>query len=395
MIAINGGEPTRKNYLQYGRQYIDDEDIMSVIEALKSDFLTTGPLVEEFERKFADYVGAKYAVAVSNGTAALHIACLAAGLQKGDEGITTPITFAASSNCMLYCGAKPVFCDINLDDYNIDENKIKSYINEKTKVILPVDFTGQCCNIGKIMEIAKENNLIVIQDASHSLGTKYLDKQIGSIADMTTFSLHPVKTITSGEGGVVTTNSLALYEKLKLYKTHGITKSKGNLRNKEHPEWYYEQIYLGYNYRITDLQSALGISQLNKIERFITKRKLLVNTYNELLKDIDGVILQKEEDYSDTSRHLYIIRLDLNKFKATRDDIYSALVAENIGVNIHYIPVYKHPYYKEIGYEDIICENAETFYNSSITLPLHVNMNESDINDVVNALKDVLDYYKR
>lgn len=395
MIAINGGEPTRKDYLQYGRQYIDDEDIMSVIEALKSDFLTTGPLVEEFERKFADYVGAKYAVAVSNGTAALHIACLAAGLQKGDEGITTPITFAASSNCMLYCGAKPVFCDINLDDYNIDENKIKSYINEKTKVILPVDFTGQCCNIGKIMEIAKENNLIVIQDASHSLGSKYLDKQIGSIADMTTFSLHPVKTITSGEGGVVTTNSLALYEKLKLYKTHGITKSKGNLRNKEHPEWYYEQIYLGYNYRITDLQSALGISQLNKIEKFITKRKLLVNTYNELLKDIDGIILQKEEDYSDTSRHLYIIRLDLNKFKATRDDIYNALIAENIGVNIHYIPVYKHPYYKEIGYEDIICENAETFYNSSITLPLHVNMNESDINDVVNALNSVLDYYKR
>lgn len=395
MIAINGGKPTRKDYLQYGRQYIDDEDIRSVIKALKSDFLTTGPLVEEFERKFADYVGAKYAVAVSNGTAALHIACLAAGLQKGDEGITTPITFAASSNCMLYCGAKPVFCDINLDDYNIDENKIKSYINKKTKVILPVDFTGQCCNIGKIMEIAKENNLIVIQDASHSLGTKYLDKQIGSIADMTTFSLHPVKTITSGEGGVVTTNSLALYEKLKLYKTHGITKSKGNLRNKEHPEWYYEQIYLGYNYRITDLQSALGISQLNKIEKFITKRKLLVNTYNELLKDIDGIILQKEEAYSDTSRHLYIIRLDLNKFKATRDDIYNALIAENIGVNIHYIPVYKHPYYKEIGYEDIMCENAETFYNSSITLPLHVNMNESDINDVVNALNSVLDYYKR
>ncbi len=395
MIAINGGEPTRKKYLQYGRQYIDDEDIMSVIQALKSDFLTTGPLVEEFERKFADYVGAKYAVAVSNGTAALHIACLAAGLQKGDEGITTPITFAASSNCMIYCGAKPVFCDINLDNYNIDDNKIKSYINENTKVILPVDFTGQCCNIGKIMEIAKENNLIVIQDASHSLGTKYLDKQIGSIADMTTFSLHPVKTITSGEGGVVTTNSLALYEKLKLYKTHGITKSKGNLRNKEHPEWYYEQIYLGYNYRITDLQSALGISQLNKIEKFITKRKLLVNTYNELLKDIDGIILQKEEDYSDTSRHLYIIRLDLNKFKATRDDIYNALIAENIGVNIHYIPVYKHPYYKEIGYEDIICENAETFYNSSITLPLHVNMDESDIKDVVNALNSVLDYYKR
>ncbi|WP_195946412.1 UDP-4-amino-4,6-dideoxy-N-acetyl-beta-L-altrosamine transaminase [Paraclostridium bifermentans] len=395
MSAINGGEPTRKNYLQYGRQYIDDEDIMSVIQALKSDFLTTGPLVEEFERKFADYVGAKYAVAVSNGTAALHIACLAAGLKEGDEGITTPITFAASSNCMLYCGAKPVFCDINLDDYNIDENKIKSYINEKTKVILPVDFTGQCCNIGKIMRIAKENNLIVIQDASHSLGTKYLDKQIGSIADMTTFSLHPVKTITSGEGGVVTTNSLALYEKLKLYKTHGITKSKGNLRNKEHPEWYYEQIYLGYNYRITDLQSALGISQLNKIEKFITKRKQLVNLYNKLLKDIDGVILQKEEYYSNTSRHLYIIRLDLNKFKATRDDIYSALVAENIGVNIHYIPVYKHPYYKEIGYEDIICESAETFYNSSITLPLHVNMNESDIKDVVNALNSVLDYYKR
>ncbi|CEO20947.1 UDP-4-amino-4,6-dideoxy-N-acetyl-beta-L-altrosamine transaminase [Paraclostridium sordellii] len=395
MLCINGGKPTREKYLPYGKQFIDDEDIEMVIKTLKSDFLTTGPIVEEFEKKFAEYVGAKYAVAVSNGTSALHIAALAANLKEGDEGITTPITFAASANCIMYCGAKPVFCDINLKNYNIDENKIESCISEKTKVIVPVDFTGQCCNIEKIMEIANKHNLIVIQDASHSLGTKYNDKKIGSIAHMTTFSLHPVKTITSGEGGVVTTNSKELYEKLILYKTHGISKNKEKLINKNYPSWYYEQLCLGYNYRITDIQCALGISQLSKIKKFINKRKYLVSLYDKYLKQVDGLILQKEEDYSDTSRHLYIIRLNLDKLKVDRDKIYEALIGENIGVNLHYIPVYKHPYYSENGYKDILCENAEKFYKSCLTIPLHVNMNEKDIEDVVCAIKKVLDYYKR
>lgn len=395
MLAINGGQPIRKEYLPYGKQFIDDDDIKMVVEALKSEYLTTGPLVEEFEKKFSEYVGSKYAVAVSNGTAALHIACLAAGLEYGDEGITTPITFAASANCILYCGAKPVFSDININNYNIDENEIEKNITEKTKVIIPVDFTGQSCSIDKIMDIANKHNLIVIQDAAHSIGTTYKDRKVGSIAHMTTFSLHPVKTITSGEGGVITTNSKQLYEKLKLFRTHGITKQKESMINKSHPSWYYEQIGLGYNYRITDLQCALGISQLNKIDIFINKRKRLVRLYNELLKDIDGIILQKEELYSDTSKHLYILRIDLEKVNVDRDTIFDALIAENIGVNVHYIPVYKHPYYREIGYQDNICKNAEQLYKSIITLPLHVNMNEKDIRDVVNAVKKVIVYYKK
>ncbi len=393
MLAINGGKPTRNEYLPYGKQFIDDEDISMVIEALKSDYLTTGPLVEEFEKKFSSYVNAKYAVAVCNGTAALHIACLAAGLGYGDEGITTPITFAASANCILYCGAKPVFSDINIKNYNIDENEIEKNITEKTKVIIPVDFTGQSCNIDKIMEIANKHNLIVIQDAAHSVGTIYKDRKVGSIAHMTTFSFHPVKTITSGEGGIITTNSKELYEKLKLLRTHGISRNKETIINKNYPSWYYEQINLGYNYRITDLQCALGISQLKKIDTFIDKRKRLVSLYNELLKDIDGIILQKEEIYSDTSRHLYILRIDLEKISVDRDTIFNALIAENIGVNMHYIPVYKHPYYKEIGYEDNICENAEKLYKSIITLPLHVNMNENDVKDVVRAIKKIMNYY--
>lgn len=395
MLAINGGQPIRKEYLPYGKQFIDDDDIKMVVEALKSEYLTTGPLVEEFEKKFSEYVGSKYAVAVSNGTAALHIACLAAGLEYGDEGITTPITFAASANCILYCGAKPVFSDVNINNYNIDENEIEKNITEKTKVIIPVDFTGQSCNIDKIMEIANKHNLIVIQDAAHSIGTMYKDRKVGSIAHMTTFSLHPVKTITSGEGGVITTNSEELYKKLKLFRTHGITKEKESMINKNYPSWYYEQIGLGYNYRITDLQCALGISQLNKIDIFINKRKRLVRLYNELLKDIDGIILQKEELYSDTSKHLYILRIDLEKVNVDRDTIFDALIAENIGVNLHYIPVYKHPYYKEIGYKDNMCKNAEQLYKSIITLPLHVNMNEKDIRDVVNAVKKVIVYYKK
>lgn len=395
MLAINGGKPVRKTYLHYGKQVIDEKDIQSVVNVLKSDYLTTGPYVSEFEKKVADYVGAKYAVSFSNGTSALHGACFAAGISKGDEVITTPMTFAASANCVLYCGGKPVFVDINPKTYNIDVTQIEKHITNKTKAIIPVDFTGQAVDLDAILEIAKKYNLIVIQDSAHALGTKYKGKKVGSIADMTEFSFHPVKTVTTGEGGIITTNSKKFYEKLILFRTHGITRNKDFMVNKEEGPWYYEQIDLGYNYRITDLQASLGISQMDKLDDFIKRRKELVNMYNKEISKIDGVVLQKEEKFSDTSRHLYIIKLELEKFKVGRKEIFEALLAENIGVNVHYLPVYLHPYYQQLGYKKGICPNAEDLYNSMITLPLYPGMSNDDLFDVVNALNKVLDYYRK
>ncbi|MPM36927.1 UDP-4-amino-4,6-dideoxy-N-acetyl-beta-L-altrosamine transaminase [bioreactor metagenome] len=394
-LAINGGTPVREEYLSYGRQIIDDDDIKLVVNVLKGNYLTTGPNVKQFEEMVADYVGCKYAVAVSNGTAALHAACSAAGIKDGDEVITTPMTFAASANCVLYCGGKPVFADINPYTYNIDPQEIEKKITSKTKAIIPVDFTGQVVDLDEIRKIADKYNLIIIEDAAHAIGTKYKGEKVGNISDMTEFSFHPVKTITTGEGGIITTNSKELYDKLVLFRTHGITRDKQFLFNKEEGPWYYEQIDLGYNYRITDMQCALGISQLNKLDKFIDRRKKLVKMYNEELSKIDGIIIQKEEDFSDTARHLYIIKIELEKFKVGRKEIFEALQGENIGVNVHYLPVYLQPYYKKLGYEEGLCPNAEDLYNKMITLPLHVNMSDKDLQDVVLAVNKVLNYYKK
>lgn len=394
-LAIYGGKPVRDSYLPYGRQCIDDEDIKAVIEVLKSDYLTTGPIVNEFENKVAQLVDAKYAVAVSNGTAALHAACYAAKIKEGDEVIVSPITFAASANCVLYCGGKPVFADIDPYTYNIDPKEVEKKITNKTKAIIPVDFTGQVVNLDEIIDIAKRYKLLVIEDGAHSLGTKYNEKKVGSVSDMTTFSFHPVKTITTGEGGIITTNSKELYEKLVLFRTHGITKDINFMINKEEGPWYYEQLELGYNYRITDFQCALGISQLNKIDKFIERRKELTSMYDKELKKIDGIIIQKEEKFSDTSRHLYIIQIELNKFKVGRKEIFEALFAENIGVNVHYLPVYLHPYYRNLGYQEKTCPIAEKLYKSIITLPLYPQMSDNDLQDVINAVKKVLSFYKK
>lgn len=395
MLAINGGTPVRDKFLPYGKQVIDENDIKSVVNILNGDYLTTGPTVSEFEKKVADYVGSKYAVAVSNGTAALHIACLSAGIKEGDEVITTPMTFAASANCILYCGAKPVFVDIDKYTYNINVNEIEKNITPKTKAVIPVHFTGQSVDLDPILELAKKYNLTVIEDAAHALGTKYKGKFIGSISDMTEFSFHPVKTVTTAEGGIITTNRKDLYEKLILFRTHGITRNTEFMENKNEGPWYYEQIDLGYNYRITDLQCALGITQMDKLDEFIKRRKELVEMYNESLSKIDGVIIQKEEEFSDTSRHLYIMKLDLDKFKVGKKEIFEALLAENIGVNVHYLPVYLHPYYKKLGYEKGLCPNAEELYDSMITLPLYPGMSDDDFYDVINAVNKVLGYYRK
>jgi UDP-4-amino-4,6-dideoxy-N-acetyl-beta-L-altrosamine transaminase len=394
MIAINGGKPVRKNYLSYGKQWIDNDDIEAVVKVLKSDYLTTGPTIKEFEIRVAKYVGAKYAVAVSNGTSALHMACFAAGIKEGDEVITSPITFVASANCILYQGAKPVFADIDPITYNIDPKEIEKKITSKTKAIIPIDFTGQSVDMDLIRKIADKHNLLIIEDAAHALGSEYKGKKIGKLADLTEFSFHPVKHITTGEGGMVITNDEKLYKKMLMFRTHGITRDNEILNNNDGP-WYYEQQYLGYNYRITDIQCALGISQISKLDSFIERRREIVKKYNESFKFISEIVIPFQADYSNSAYHLYIIRLKLDKLKADRNEIFKALQAENIGVNVHYIPVYYQPYYKQLGYKKGICPHAEKLYNEIITLPLFPKMTNNDVDDVITAVNKVISYYRK
>ena len=392
-LAVHGGKPIRDTYLAYGRQNIDEEDINAVINVLKGDYLTTGPMVSEFEKKIADYVGTKYAVALSNGTAALHAACYAAGINEGDEVIVAPITFAASANCVLYCGGTPVFVDIDPKTLNIDINKIEEKITDKTKAIIPVDFSGQSVDIDKIMEIAKKYNLTVIEDGAHSLGSEYKGKKVGTKAHMTEFSFHPVKPITTAEGGVIVTDDEELYNKLSLFRTHGITRDSNLMSNNEGP-WYYEQIDLGYNYRLTDLQCALGISQMNKIDSFINRRREIVKKYNEEFKNLKEIITPYEAEYSNSGWHIYVIRLKLDALTVGRKEIFEALQKENIGVNVHYMPVYLHPYYQKLGYKQGMCKEAEKAYESMITLPLFPSMEDKDVYDVINAVNKIINYYK-
>ena len=393
--AILGGTPTRSDLLPYAKQYIDDEDCLAVNEVLKSDFLTTGPKVNEFEEKIADYVGAKYAVAFSNGTAALHGACYAAGIGQGDEVITTPITFAASGNCVLYMGGTPVFADIDECNFNIDINEIKKKITSKTKAIIPVDFTGQVVDIDGIKEAINGRDIVVIEDGAHSLGTKYKGRRVGSQSDMTMFSFHPVKTITTGEGGMITTDNEEYYKKLISFRSHGITRDLNKLENKDGGSWYYEQLDLGFNYRMTDFQAALGISQLKKLDGFIKRRKEIVSKYNEAFNGLDGVILQENASFSDTVNHLYILKLELSKLNADRKEMYDAIVAENIGLNVHYIPVYLHPYYQKLGYKRGICPKAEELYSAMFTVPLFPAMSDQDMEDVINGISKVINYFRK
>ena len=372
----------KKMNISYGKQFIDEEDKKAVIDVLQSDFLTTGPIVAEFEKVVADYVGAKYAVAVSSGTAALHAACFAAGIQCEDEVITTPITFAASANCALYFGAKPVFADIKKDTYNIDPEEVRKKITKKTKAIIPVHYTGQPCEMEEIQKIAKEYGLIVIEDAAHALGADYKGKRIGSLSDMTIFSFHPVKPITTGEGGMITTNSEKLYEKLKLFRSHGITREE-KLMTKKEGGWYYQQIELGYNYRITDIQCALGISQMKKLNRFIARRKYLVERYNQAFFGKKEIICPVQQEGCNSSWHLYVIQVPAEK----RKELYDKLQEAKIHVNVHYIPVYQHPYYQNHGYEQVHCINAEQFYQRILSLPLYYSLTDEEQDYVIDTVK--------
>ena len=393
--AIVGGTPVRETKLFYGHQYIDEADVRAVTEVLTSDYLTCGPKVTELEKKLCEITGAKYAVACSNGTAALHIAALAAGVCEGDELITTPITFAASANCALYCGAKPVFADINPRTYNIDPDSVKDKITDKTKAVVAVDFTGQAVELDSLIKICKEKNIVLIEDAAHSIGTKYNGKPVGSIADMTTFSFHPVKTVTGGEGGAVLTNDENLYKKLLLYRAHGITRESDMLENESHGSWYYEQIDLGYNYRITDIQCALILSQLDKLDSFSDRRSKIVAKYNEAFLKMPELFVQEEIPESDTTRHLYILRIRPEALNIDRKGFFEALAAENICCNVHYIPVYWHPYYQKLGYEKGICPQAEKLYNEMISLPLYYSLSDNDADDVIKAVEKIINYYRK
>lgn len=366
--------------IPYGRQSIDEDDIQAVVDVLRGDYLTTGPSITAFEKAVCEYTGAKYAVAISNGTAALHAACFAAGIGHGDEVITTPITFAASSNCVLYCGGTPVFADIKPDTYNIDPEDIRRKITEKTKAIIAVHFTGQPCEMDEIHAIAKEHNLLVIEDAAHALGADYKGTKIGALSDMTTFSFHPVKHITTGEGGMIMTNDEKLYERLVLFRSHGITRDE-KLMTCNEGGWYYQQLELGYNYRITDIQCALGVSQMRKLDRFVARRRELVARYNDAFADVEGIICPHQAEGCNNSWHLYVVQVP------NRKEVYDKLKEAGINVNVHYIPVYKHPYYQANGYVDVCCSKAEELYAHMISLPLYPDLTNEAQDYVIEKIK--------
>ena len=379
-----GGVTGPQRSLSYGRQWIDDQDIAAVVEVLKSDFLTTGPKVKEFEEKFSQYVGSKYAVAVSNGTAALHVACLASGLSQRQELITSPLTFAASANCALYCGTTPVFVDVDNNGL-IDEEKIERKITRKTRVIIPVHYSGLPCDMEPIQKIAQKHHLVIIEDACHAIGARYKQTRIGdcTFSDQTVFSFHPVKQLTTGEGGMITTNSKEIYEKLLLFRNHGITKDPRKYINPNQGPWYHEMQNLGFNYRITDFQCALGISQLKKIDTYIEKRRQIAKQYDDAFQGHETLEILTENPNVWNSYHLYPLRV---KDAETRLRLFNFLRTKGIFCQVHYIPVYLHPYYQSLGYKEGLCPCAENFYQRELSLPIYPLMNKNDVAYVIEQI---------
>jgi perosamine synthetase len=391
-LALNGGIPVRTTPLPYGRHRVDEGDIQAVVETLRSDWLTTGPKVPEFEEAFAAGVGAKYAVSFSSGTAALHGAAFAAGISAGDDAITSPLTFAATANCVLYQGGTPIFADVSSDTLNIDPKRIAALVTPRTKAILPVDYAGHPADLDAVSEIAERHGLTIVEDACHALGAEYRGRQVGSISHMTVFSFHPVKHLTTGEGGMVTTNNSRLADTLRKFRNHGISSAA---RDRQRAGlWYYEMVLLGFNYRLTDIACALGLRQLAKLESNLACRRGIAAKYAAALQAMPGIIVPSVRCDVLPAWHLYPIRLDPRQFSAGRNEIFRALRAENIGVNVHYIPVHLHPYYRErFGYGGGEFPVAEEAFESLISLPLFAGMSDQDVHNVIDALRKVVAYY--
>jgi len=367
----------RDEYLPYGHQWIDESDIQSVAEVLRADRITTGGYVSQFEKVVASYCGAKYAVAVSSGTAALHCACYVAGISKDDEVITTPITFFADVACVVFCGGIPKLADIKASTMNIDPHKVKQVITSKTKAIIPVDFAGHPADLDEINTLAKEHGLVVIEDACHALGAEYKGRKIGSLSDMTVLSFHPVKHITSGEGGMILTDNEEYYEKMRRFRNHNIVHGLHH--------WEYKIYDVGYNYRLTDIQCALGISQMGKLDSFVARRREIARMYNDAFTSIKGIITPTELRHIKSSYHLYVIQLR----SVNRDKFLEAIVAKKIGGQIHYIPIHYQPYMQMVwGYKHGDFPKAERYYRRAVSLPIFPKMTDSDVRDVIEAVKE-------
>jgi UDP-4-amino-4,6-dideoxy-N-acetyl-beta-L-altrosamine transaminase len=392
-LALHGGSPIRERYLPYGRQHITEEDIEAVVQALRSDWLTTGPKVDEFEEAFAHYVGAKFSVTFSSGTAALHAATFAAGLERGDEAVTTPMTFCATANAVLYQGATPVFADVARDTLTIDPEKITKSLTARTKAILPVDYAGHPADLCEILEIAQRHGLTVIEDACHAVGAGYRLARVGSISHLTVFSFHPVKHITTGEGGMVSTNDEKLAARLRQFRNHGITVDHRARQVKE--SWVYDMAELGYNYRLSDLQCALGLAQLQKLPRMLARRQEIARQYEQALADLPELERPTVRKDRESAWHLYVIKLNLERLRVSREQVFRAMRAENIGVNVHYIPVPWHSYYQKLGYRRGRWPVAEAAYERLVSLPIWPGMSDADVMDTVRAVQKVVAAYRK
>jgi perosamine synthetase len=391
-LAIHGGSPVRKTMLPYGHQWLDDDDIAAVVAVLRSNWLTTGPKVDEFEQVFAETVGAREAVAVSSGTAALHAAMYAIGIKPGDEVIVPAMTFVATANCVVYQGGVPVFTDVDPDTLLLDPIQVETKITPRTKAIIAVDYAGQPCDYDALWAIANKYGLMLVADACHALGGTYKGRPVGSLAHLTVFSFHPVKHITTGEGGMVTTNDSQLAQRMRIFRNHGITTD--HRQREQQGSWFYEMVDLGYNYRITDIQCALGLSQLRKLPAWVKRRQEIAQRYHAAFAEIPAVRPLGVRPEVSHAYHLYVVRLDLTRLRATRAQIFAALRAEGIGVNVHYIPVHLHPFYrKRFGTGPGLCPVAEAAYNEIISLPIFPSMTNEDINDVVQAIRKVIAAY--
>ena len=384
-------------FIPYGKQNINQADIDSVVSVLQSDFLTQGPQVPLFEKSVTELVGAKHALAVNSATSALHIACLALDLGEGDILWTSPITFVASANCALYCGAEVDFVDIDPRTYNmsVDALRLKleaaKLVNKLPKIVVPVHLCGQSCDMQAIHMLAQEYDFKIIEDASHAIGGKYQDHYIGSCqySDVTVFSFHPVKIITTAEGGMVVTNNAGLAQKMDLYRSHGVTRNPQLMMKETEGPWYYQQVELGFNYRMTELQAALGVSQLYRLHEFVSKRHQIAQRYNEILHNLPVVLpYQLPQTYS--GLHLYVIRIQLDRIKKSRKEIFESLRAKNIGVNVHYIPVHTQPYYQAMGFTVGDFPQAEAYYEAAISLPMYPDLSEDQLNYIYQSLKEVL-----